>query len=153
MRRLCAMLLAAGALGGCGGLLEKDEAAQDFERATSAADSRIKEDKVKTILGRFESAIADYYKTEKRIPAKLGSLVPKYMAEIPELDLPACGRETDKIQEYPATILRDGQVDGSRLRGSGRWGYVYNDRQVVVFVDCLKPSTEGVPWYQVRGVY
>ncbi|MBI3289273.1 MAG: hypothetical protein HYZ74_07120, partial [Elusimicrobia bacterium] len=60
---------------------------------------------------------------------------------------------TDKIEVYSPTILRDGQVDGSRIRGSGHWGYVFNDYQVVVFVDCLKPSLRGVPWYQVRGVY
>ena len=42
-------------------------------------------------------------------------------------------------------VLRDGQVDGSRLRGTGRWGYVFTDDRIVIFVDCLKPSLRGVP--------
>jgi hypothetical protein len=54
---------------------------------------------------------------------------------------------------YPPDVLRGGQVDGSRLRGTGRWGYVFNQNRVVIFVDCLKPSNKGIPWYQERGVY
>ena len=111
------------------------------------------EDKARSDLGRLETAVADYYKTEKRIPAKLDALIPKYLSEVPPLDLPACGGESDKVKIYPSGVLRGGQVDGTQLLGTGRWGYVFNDRQVVIFIDCLKPSSKGVPWYQVRGVY
>jgi len=30
---------------------------------------------------------------------------------------------------------------------------VFTDDRIVIFVDCLKPSLRGVPWYQERGVY
>ena len=67
--------------------------------------------------------------------------------------MPACGGESDAVKIYSSDVLSDGQVDGAKLAGSGHWGYVRNERQVVVFIDCLKPSSKGVPWYQERGVY
>lgn len=145
----CAVLLTAG----CGGMFAKDEAAADFDKETSANEARVKEDRVRSSLAQLEARLSDYTKTEKKIPAKLEKLVPKYLAEIPSLDLPVCGHETSKVEVYPPEILRDGQVDGSRLRGTGRWGYVFTDDRIVIFVDCLKPSLRGVPWYQERGVY
>lgn len=140
-------------LGGCAALTGRDETSADFDRETRAADVRAREDRTRTNLGALEAALADYYQTERRVPEKLESLVPKYIAAIPPLDVPACGEETDRVQAYPSDVLRGGQVDGTRIRGTGRWGYVYDERRVVVFVDCLKPSTRGVAWYQERGVY
>lgn len=131
----------------------KDMGSSDFERDTGAADLRVREDRARAGLGKLESSIADFVKAEKRIPAKLEDLIPKYLGEIPSLSLPACGRDTDRVEVYGSDVLRGGQVDGSRLKGTGRWGYVYNDSRVVIFVDCLKPSTRGVPWYQERGAY
>jgi len=153
MRAVSLILILA--LSGCASMFGggRDEAARDFESETSAADRRMKEDKVRGALAKIEASLADYVKVEKKIPAKLTSLVPKYLAEVPSLDLPVCGRETDKIRYYGPEVLRGGQVDGSRLDGTGRWGYVHNDRQVVIFVDCLKTSTHGIPWYQERGAY
>ncbi|UPT73154.1 MAG: hypothetical protein M0D55_14830 [Elusimicrobiota bacterium] len=139
---------------GCAGVFGgKDEATADFEKETSANEARVKEDRVRSSLAQLEARMADYTKAEKKIPEKLEKLVPKYLAEIPALDLPVCGRESSRVETYRADILRDGQVDGSRIRGTGRWGYVFNDHQIVIFVDCLKPSLRGVPWYQERGVY
>ena len=144
-------VLAAG-LTGCANITGKDEAAMDFEKETSASDASVREDRARMSLRALESAVADYVKAENKIPEKIDILVPKYLAAIPPLDVPACGRETDKVQNYPASLLRDGQVDGSRLKATGRWGYVYDSTRVVVFVDCLKPSSKGTPWYQERGV-
>ncbi|MCM2305217.1 MAG: hypothetical protein NDJ72_10970 [Elusimicrobia bacterium] len=153
MKKLILTAVAALLTAGCGGMFAKDEAAEDFAKETSANEARVKEDRVRSSLAQLEARLSDYTKTEKKIPAKLEKLVPKYLAEIPSLDLPVCGRETSKVEVYPAEILRDGQVDGSRLRGTGRWGYVFTDDRIVIFVDCLKPSLRGVPWYQERGVY
>lgn len=153
MRGILALAVLTASFSGCSTLFAKDEAAVEFEKETSATETHIKEDRVRSSLSQIEIAIADFYKVEKRIPATLDQLVPKYLAEIPSLDLPACGRESDKVQAYPPDILRGGQVDGSRLKGTGRWGYVYNDHQVVFFVDCLKPTAKGTPWYQERGVF
>ena len=145
-------LLAAGS-SGCAGLTGRDAASVEFDKETSADDARVREDKTRTGLSALESAVADYVKTERKIPEKLDLLIPKYLSQIPSLDVPACGGESNTVQNYPSSALRDGQVDGALIRGTGRWGYVYNDARVVVFVDCLKPSSKGVPWYQVRGVY
>lgn len=145
-------LFAAG-VSGCASLFGRDEASVEFDKETSVDDAKVREDKTRTALSALESAIADYVKTENKVPAKLELLVPKYLAEIPSLDVPACRGESNQVQNYPPGILRDGQVDGALLRGTGRWGYVYDDTRVVVFVDCLKPSSSGVPWYQMRGIY
>lgn len=153
MRKIFLFAVVLAGLPGCAFLTGRDEAAADFEKETSAEDVRVREDKARTHLASLENAIADYLKAEKRVPAKLESLVPKYIASIPSIDLPACGRETDKVQVYPPEVLRGGVVDGARLLGTGRWGYVYDSARVVVFVDCLKTSSKGVPWYQERGVY
>lgn len=154
MKKTAVLAALAAVLGGCAALLdERGEPASDFEKQTQAADLRAREDKVRVGLGQIEAAIADYYKEQNRIPAGLDELVPKYMAAVPFLDLPACGPETNRVELYTPAVLRDGRVDGARLRGTGRWGYVFNDRRVIVFVDCLKPSSLGAPWYQARGLY
>lgn len=141
-------------MSGCAGMFGgKDEAAADFDNETKANELRVKEERVRSSLAQLETRLADYTKAENKIPAKLEKLVPKYLAEIPTLDLPVCGHESNKVEVYSPVILRDGQVDGSRLRGTGRWGYVFTDDRIVIFVDCLKPSLRGVPWYQERGVY
>ena len=116
-------------------------------------DASVSEDRTRMSLGALESAVADYVKTEQHVPEKLNLLIPKYLAEIPSLDVPACGGESNRVESYPSSTLRDGQVDGTSIRGSGHRGYVYNESRVVIFVDCLKPSPKGVPWYQVRGAY
>jgi hypothetical protein len=149
-RFLLAGILASSA---CAGLTGKEAVSGDFDAETSAADLRIKEDRARSALSKVEASIADYYKVERKIPSKLDALIPKYLAEVPILDLPVCGRESSRVQYYPAEVLRGGQVDGSRLLGTGRWGYAFNDGQVVFFVDCLKTSSRGIPWYQERGVY
>lgn len=153
MKKLLLTATAVLLTAGCGTLFSKDEATTDFDKETSANEARVKEDRVRSSLAQMETRLFDYTKTEKKIPVKLESLVPKYLAEIPSLDLPVCGRESNKVEIYSPEILRDGQVDGSRLKGTGRWGYVFTEDRIVIFVDCLKPSLRGVPWYQERGVY
>jgi hypothetical protein len=143
----------AGGLTGCASWSGKDEAMGDFEKAARAGDIRLSEDKARVGLRQLESALSDYLKSENKIPAKLEELVPKYIPAIPSLDLPVCAPESDHVEPYPATALRDGQVDGGKIRGTGHWGYVFNQFQVVVFIDCLRTSRSGVPWYQERGVY
>ncbi len=138
---------------GCGGMFAKDNISADFDMETRKNEARVKEDRARSSLAQIEAGLADYTKTENKIPAKLQLLVPKYLTEIPPLDLPICGSETNKVEAYSSQILRDGQVDGSRIKGTGRWGYVFTSDRIVIFVDCLKPSLRGLPWYQERGVF
>lgn len=154
MKYLILIVAAVCLTTGCAGMFGgKDEASADFDKETSENEAKIKEDRTRSSLAQIETRLADYTKAEKKIPAKLESLVPKYLASIPTLDLPMCGHESNRVEVYSPVILRDGQVDGSRIRGSGHWGYVFTDDRIVIFVDCLKPSLRGVPWYQERGVY
>ncbi len=147
---LLPLILSASA---CMNSLMHDETSDTFERATRNEEMSFRETKARTNLASIESAIADYIKAERKIPAKLTDLVPKYIANIPAVDLPACGSETDKVQYYGSGILSDGVINGSSLKGTGRWGYVYGQERVIVFIDCLKPSSKKIPWYQERGVY
>lgn len=140
-------------LGACASMTGKEESTGELDKEANAAETTVRSDKTRTNLGALESAIADYYKAENKIPEKLDTLIPKYMAAIPPIDAPPCGGEKEGVQYYPSEILLNGQIDGTQIRGTGRWGYVHNDRQVVVFVDCKKPSDKGLPWFQERGVY
>lgn len=149
---VAATAVLSSTLSGCA-MFGKDDSAVEFDKDTGAADTQMLEDKARTNLGTIEAALADYVKEKGAVPEKLDQLIPKYLAAIPPLDVPACGRETERVQNYPPEVLRDGQVDGARLLGTGRWGYVYDQTRVVVFVDCLKTSGKGVPWYQERGVF
>ena len=97
----------------------------------------------------METALASFVKGERRIPERLDELVPKYLAEIPSVDIAVGGHhETNAVKYYASDLLRDGQIDGTKLKDTGKWGYVHNDRQVVIFVDCTHPSSRGQPWYQ-----
>lgn len=147
---LAASLCAAG----CRTLAKDEIITADAEANIREADFRIKETSTLSGLAKLEEAVAAYYKSENKIPGRIEDLIPKYLAEIPTADTAVrWHRESSKVQPYPSDVLRDGQVDGSRLKDTGRWGYVFNDRQVVVFVDCTHKDSRGRPWYQERGVY
>jgi hypothetical protein len=151
--RYSLVLAALIAAGGCANMTGARDVHSDIEAQSVAVDASAQENDVRASLGHIENALSDYVKSENKIPDDLEALVPKYLAAIPPLDVTACGRPTDDVQNYPADVLHDGQVDGTRIRGRGVWGYVHNSARVVVFVDCLKTSSTGTPWYQVRGIY
>jgi len=141
------------ALAGCRGLGLKEEPAAELERDFQNSDREVRETRTLSGLAQIETALAGYVREQRRIPKKLSDLVPKYLADIPAVDAAAGGhQETSEVKYYPADLLRDGEVDGTRLRDTGRWGYVHNDRQVVIFVDCTHPSSRGRPWYREKGI-
>jgi hypothetical protein len=144
------------ALTGCGGGGASRDASisREVEQTVREADSRAAESRTLSALARIEDSVAAYVKSENSIPGKLDDLVPRYLAEIPAVELGVRGhRDTAKVQIYPGAALRDGQIDGSQLKDTGRWGYVHNERQVVVFIDCTHQSPRRQPWYQTRGVH
>ncbi|NNN06214.1 MAG: hypothetical protein HKL90_09975 [Elusimicrobia bacterium] len=148
-----AALAAAAFAAGCAQMTGAKDVRTDIEAQETSVDSDTQESDARTSLGSIENALAEYIKSEQAIPADLDELVPKYLADIPPLDITACGRRTQGVQKYPSTILRGGRVDGARIKGTGLWGYVHDSQRVVIFVDCLKPAANGTPWYQVRGIY
>ncbi len=153
MRSWGAALTALFFLAGCSGWMvsNKDEGAKELERSFKDSESHVKENRTRSALGALETAVGDYVKAEGRIPEDLSALIPKYLAEIPSVDLDVPRhQETNAVKIYPSSILRDGLIDGTKLADTGKWGYVHNERQVVVFVDCTHPSSRGRPWYQER---
>ena len=139
------------AFAGCRGLSPKDESG-DMERSFRDSDRQVQETRTLAGLAEMETALASYVKGERRIPERIEELVPKYLAEVPIVDTAAGGHhETSNVKYYASDLLRDGQLDGTKLKDTGNWGYVHNDRQVVIFVDCTHPSRRGKPWYKERG--
>ena len=148
------LAVAAVLVGGCRSLWPRDEIiTQDAEANIREVEKRAKEDRTLSSLAKLEEGVASYYNGEKKIPKNLDVLVPKYLAEMPVVEIGQRHWDSAKVQVYPADILKDGQIDGSMLRDTGRWGYVYTDRQVVVFIDCTHKNSRGRPWYGERGYH
>jgi len=146
---LCVLTAAAG----CADLTGAKDFHTDIENASGATDVAAQENDARMSLGRIETALSDFVKKENKAPDDLDALIPNYIAELPPVDITVCGKRREGVQKYPGDLLRDGQIDGSRIKGTGLWGYVHDQQRAVVFVDCMKPSADGTPWYQVRGVY
>lgn len=151
--RTLAWVAAAALLCGCQTLGEEPRV-EELDQEAGEVDLAVKESKTLSVLAKLETAVADYYKAEGKIPRKLTDLVSKYLADVPTVQLPGSRhKETGAVQYYPGDIIRDGQIDGSRLKDSGKWGYAFTDKQVIIFVDCTHRNSKGLPWYQVRGIY
>lgn len=151
----CLRVLAVSFLfSGCAMMSRDDIAGRELDTTANAVDLRVKESRTLSTLAKIEVSISNYIKEEGQIPPRLQDLVPKYLAEIPNVELSVGHhREANDVRNYPSSILRDGQIDGTQLKDSGKWGYVYNDRQVIIFVDCTHLSSRGIPWFQERGVF
>lgn len=150
------LILAVAALSfsGCRGMIGRDEISRQVDSDVLNSERQVRDSRTLSSLAKIESSLSDYIKTEKRIPAKLEWLVPKYLAEIPPVEIGVAGHaESSEVKVYPSDVLRDGQIIGARILDTGKWGYVFNERQVVIFVDCTHKSSRGRPWYQERGVY
>mgnify|MGYP001615627472 CR=1 FL=1 len=143
-------------MAGCAGSqsARDEQITNDVDQSVRDAEARAQYSRTLSSLAHIEESLAAYVKAEGNIPETLDQLVPRYLADIPSAELSVRGHSDNaRVQKYPSAVLRDGQIDGSQLRDTGRWGYVHNDRQVVLFVDCTHPSRGGRPWYQEKGVY
>lgn len=140
------------ALAGCRALGLKDDSTAELERNLLDSDIKVRENQTLSSLAQMETALDSFIKGERHIPDRLDELVPKYLAEIPTVDTAVGGHhETNAVKYYASDLLRDGQLDGTKLKDTGKWGYVHNDRQVVIFVDCTHPSSRGLPWYREKS--
>lgn len=152
MRTAFRVLTLAVGLAGCSAWRADETITKETEENIRRTDDSVRRTRTLSSLAKIEESLAAYTRAEHSIPPSLETLVPKFLAEIPVVEIPR-HRDSTKVQIYPAEVLQDGQIDGSRLRDSGRWGYVHKGRQVVVFVDCTHPSGNGRPWFQERGAY
>ncbi|MBI5200812.1 MAG: hypothetical protein HY925_04415 [Elusimicrobia bacterium] len=146
------LALLAALFAGCSFLSFRDSAKDDLDADIEKSERSERESRTVTALSLLERSVNDYYQHEGKIPDKLDKLVPKYLAEIPQADTGIRGHgASSSVRYYPSTVIRDGVVDGTRLKDSGAWGYAFNDRRVIVFVDCTHPNSKQKPWYRQPG--
>jgi hypothetical protein len=145
-------LAALVAFSGCMGGTRGDASSREVDENVRQLEISAGEGRTRSGLAKLEESIAGYVQAEKRIPQTVEELIPKYLAEMPTVEIFVRGHhDSDRTKIYPASVLRDGQIDGTKLKDTGRWGYVFNDRQVVVFVDCTHKSRRGRAWYLERN--
>jgi hypothetical protein len=148
-----ACVAALAFLCGCQTLGEEHQAVE-LDQEARDIDQVVKETKTFSALAKIETALDEYLRTEGKVPAKLTDLIPKYLADIPSVELVgARHKDTSAVQYYPGGVIRDERIDGSQLRDSGKWGYAFTEKQVIIFVDCTHRNSKGIPWFQARGIY
>lgn len=153
MRRTALLALAA-VLTGCSYLMPKDPISSWVSSEVARSERLSLESRTLSSLAAIERSLNDYIRAKKGIPGKLDLLLPEYLAEIPAVVTGVLGhKDSSRVRYYQAGIISGGQVDGARIDDTGGWGYVYNDHQVIVFVDCTHKTMKGMLWYQMRGVY
>lgn len=153
MRNPLLIALIAIGMSACAGTRDA-EISNEVAASVRQSETLARESRTLSGLAKIEESIAAYLRTERRIPQNLEILIPKYLADVPPADIPVTGhKETNKVRVYPALVLRDGKIDGSQVRDEGGWGYVFNERQVVVFVACTHAASNGKPWYSQKGAF
>ncbi|MBI4425072.1 MAG: hypothetical protein HY554_15175 [Elusimicrobia bacterium] len=134
---------------------KEDEARRSTADLTSEVDRSergARESRTLSSLVAVTDRLRDYLTHEGKVPEKLDLLIPKYLPDIPAADAATAGHTvSDRVTYYPSRVIRDGAIDGSQLKDTGHWGYAFNDRQVVFFVDCTHANTRSRPWYRERG--
>lgn len=144
----------------CAPSLLKSSASKDMDDAATKIEVRADESQTLSFLGNIDSAIAAYYQDQHKIPENLDVLVPKYLFEIPLVELGIPGHHnTRRVTVYGPEVLRNGHIDGGKIKDTGGWGYVVNGRQVIAFVDCTQPLRDPLSpsaprfWYQQVGAH
>jgi hypothetical protein len=106
------------------------------------------EGKAKGNLGSLRASLAIYYgDTEGKYPKDPKALVPKYLPEIPALELP----------DHPASneiiVLTDAKGDkiDPYIKDTGKWLYISNPDSPLdgtLVIDCNHKDAKGRLWYQ-----
>jgi hypothetical protein len=155
LRPVLLLALALPMLAGCGLFSGRPvrRSGNDVEAALESSERSARESRTISNLAALEKSLGDFVRHEGRIPENLDLLVPKYAAEIPPVDTGVGGhRASSNVTYYRSDVIRDRVVDGSRLKDTGGWGYAYNDRQVILFVDCTHSNSRKRPWYREAGI-
>ncbi|MCX5789978.1 MAG: hypothetical protein NTX64_15960 [Elusimicrobia bacterium] len=145
------MLVLATSLSACA-FFGAEHGTAELDSAVARSDRVLRESKTVSSLAAIEKSLDDYVQHEGKIPARLDVLIPKYAAEIPLAD-PAVSRHaaSNDVTYYPSNVIRDGVVDGTRIKDSDGWGYAANDRQIIIFVNCTHTNSHNRPWYREPG--
>ena len=154
MRSFSKSLCLAGALAGCAPLGPQDPASRRISDEVAVSERSSRGSVTISNLAMLERSINDFIHAKGRIPARLDELIPDYIAGIPEVTL-GDRRHDDskKVRYYPASVIQEGQINGAAIEDTGGWGYAFDDKQVIIFVDCTHKRPDGGLWYRARGVY
>jgi len=132
----------------------RDPVATRVSNEVALSDRRMVESMTLSRLAAIERSLNDFIQAKRRVPQTLDELIPEYLAEIPEVVLGIRGvNDTRGVRRYSPEVIQDGQINGAMLDNTGGWGYVYNQDQVIVFVDSTAKRLDGSLWYKARGVY
>ncbi len=106
-------------------------------------------------MWRSSSSLSIYYGDNEGVyPPNLEALIPQHLAAIPQPRIN--GHLTTGMQLYgaevclPTTGRFDGSLDPTKLRDSGKWGYVSAPKSPCdrsVFVDCTHTDSKGKAWH------
>lgn len=150
-----ALLLAVtAALAACSFMMREDRYPRGMSDEVARSVRRTAESHTLSRLAALERSLNDYIQAKGRIPAKLEDLVPEYIAEVPDVEMGLKEhKDRSEVAYYPASVIVGGGLNGAALRDTGGWGYAYNERRVIVFVDCTHARMDGSVWYKARGVF
>lgn len=144
----------AAAICGCTTFNSRDPVSRRVSNEVALSDRRALESLSLSNLAAMERGLNDYIQAKGRIPARLTELIPDYIAEIPDLNLGVPEHaSTKRVSVYPASVILDGQINGTMIDDTGGWGYAFNDKQVILFIDCTHKRIDGSLWYKARGVF
>ena len=144
----------AAVLSGCATFNSKDPVTRKVTSEVALSEQRTTESLTLSNLAALERSLNDFIQAKGRIPASLTELIPDYIAEIPEVKLGISDHgDTKRVHVYPPTVILEEQINGAALDDSGGWGYAFNDKQVIIFVDCTHKRIDGSLWYRARGVF
>lgn len=138
----------------CGALMLRDPVSTGVASEVAQSERMTLESRTRSSLAALERSVNDYIQAKGEVPQRLESLVPEYLAEIPEVVTGVRGhKDTSAVRYYSEEVISDGRINGALIEDSGGWGYVHSAEQVILFVDCTHKSMDGTLWFRVRGVY
>ncbi|MBI3300388.1 MAG: hypothetical protein HYZ75_19655 [Elusimicrobia bacterium] len=148
------ILVTAALLSSCAFMASEERFPKGMSDEVVRSTRRTAESHTLSRMAALERSLNDYIQAKGKIPDKLTELVPEYIGEIPEAELGIKEhKDTEETRYYPPSVIVGGGINGSALGDSGGWGYAFNERQVIVFVDCTHQRMDGSLWYKTRGVY
>lgn len=152
MKRL--ILVVAALTSACSFMGREDRFPKGMSDEVARSVRRTAESHTLSRLAALERSLNDYIQATGKVPSKLESLVPEYLAEIPDVEMGVKDhKDRSDVHYYPASVIVGGGINGAALGDSGAWGYAFNDKRVIVFVDCTHQRMDGSLWYKARGVF
>lgn len=149
MRRGGFSLLCAVIFSGCAAYIGSDAVSQRVSQEVAHSERLASESLTMSRLTALERSLSDFILAEGRVPKSLEDLIPRYIAEIPESVLGIRGhKDSNVVTYYRPHVINGGLINGAELRDRGGWGYAFNGKRVILFVNCTHATLKGEPWFR-----